>query len=106
MINEIAREYEIHPIQESQWKKELFDRLPEVFNRKSSKKSQDLESEHLHNRFSQLTTEADRLKIMQTTQSSDRSKVIDKGIGYACVLVLKKAIQITGYIPIIVSTDQ
>ncbi len=32
-INEIAREYEAHPVQVSQWKKDLVERLPEVFGR-------------------------------------------------------------------------
>ena len=35
-INEIAREYSIHPVQVGQWKKELKDRLPEVFKTKSN----------------------------------------------------------------------
>ncbi len=63
-INEIAQEYEIHPIQVSQWKKELLDRLPEVFERKGGKKNQDpeQEQEHLHKKIGQLTMEVDWLK--------------------------------------------
>jgi transposase-like protein len=41
-INEIAREHQVHPVQVSQWKKDLVERLPEVFGRKG-----DLEAELL-----------------------------------------------------------
>ena len=30
-VSETAREYEIHPVQVSQWKKEIQERLPEIF---------------------------------------------------------------------------
>jgi transposase len=33
-VNEIAREHEVHPVLVSQWKKELVERMPEVFGRK------------------------------------------------------------------------
>ena len=33
-IQEIARDYEVHPVQVSDWKKILIDRIPEAFERK------------------------------------------------------------------------
>ena len=30
--SELASEYEVHPVQVSQWKRQLLDRLPEVFD--------------------------------------------------------------------------
>ncbi len=63
-ISEIAQEYEIHPIQVSNWKKELLERLPEIFDRKGDKKDKDpdREQEHLHTKIGQLTMEVDWLE--------------------------------------------
>jgi transposase len=63
-ISEIAQEYEIHPIQVSNWKKELLDRLPEIFDRKGETKDRDKdrEQEHLHKKIGQLTMEVDWLE--------------------------------------------
>ena len=36
-IHVIAQRYEIHPVQVSQWKKEVATRLPEVFTKPSAK---------------------------------------------------------------------
>ncbi len=33
-VHPIAQEYHVHPVQVSHWKKELLERLPEVFGRK------------------------------------------------------------------------
>lgn len=35
-IHEIAADNEIHPVQVSQWKKELQERMPEIFERKNA----------------------------------------------------------------------
>ena len=32
-VAEIAREYQVHPVQVSQWKRAILERLPEVFER-------------------------------------------------------------------------
>ena len=34
-VHAIAAKYQVHPVQVSQWKKELLERLPEVFARKA-----------------------------------------------------------------------
>ena len=36
-IHEIAAENEVHPVQVSQWKKELSDRMSELFERKNAR---------------------------------------------------------------------
>ena len=35
-LNEIAREHSVHPVQVGKWKKELKERLPEIFKTKSN----------------------------------------------------------------------
>ena len=34
-VHAIAAKYQVHPVQVSQWKKEVAERLPEVFSRKT-----------------------------------------------------------------------
>ena len=43
-VNEIAKEYEVHPVQVSQWKKELVDGAEVLFG-KRKRKSGDTEAE-------------------------------------------------------------
>ena len=40
-IHAIAAKYEVHPVQVSQWKKEVAERLPEVFARKPDADARD-----------------------------------------------------------------
>jgi transposase-like protein len=63
-INEIAAKYEVHPVQVGNWKKELLDRVPEVFERKNSKKDKtdEREREQLERKVGQLTMEVDWLE--------------------------------------------
>jgi len=63
-VSEIAAEYEIHPVQVSQWKKDLQERVPEVFEkpRKSDGASERREAERLERKVGQLTMEVDWLK--------------------------------------------
>jgi transposase-like protein len=48
-INQIAAEHEIHPVQVSQWKKELETRMTEIFEKpqKADDKSKEREAERL-----------------------------------------------------------
>ena len=46
-IHEIAADYEVHPVQVSQWKKTLQERMSEVFDRKNGR-SEDLEQAKRH----------------------------------------------------------
>ena len=62
-VGQIAREYQVHPVQVTQWKGVIRDRLPELFERASEpgKDSQELIAQ-LHEKIGQLTVEADWLK--------------------------------------------
>ncbi len=46
-VHQIASENEIHPVQVSQWKKELQERMAEIFERKN-KRSKETEREQRH----------------------------------------------------------
>lgn len=57
-VHVIATRYKIHPVQVSQWKKEVAVRLPELFARKS-----DGEFEEMKVREKELFEEIGRLKM-------------------------------------------
>ena len=64
-IHQIAAENEIHPVQVSQWKKELAERVGEIFERKNAR-SKEAEQEKrrieaLERKVGQLTIERDWL---------------------------------------------
>lgn len=63
-INEIAAKYELHPVQVGNWKKELLERVPEVFERKNAAKDPDAEQERarLERKVGQLSMEVDWLE--------------------------------------------
>jgi transposase-like protein len=63
-VAEIAREYQVHPNQVSQWKSQLVERLPEVFENGPSAQLQEREQEleRLERKVGQLTMELDWLK--------------------------------------------
>ena len=62
-VGQIAREYQVHPVQVTQWKGVIRDRLPELFE---SGQRPDTDQEaliaQLHEKIGQLTVEADWLK--------------------------------------------
>ncbi len=62
--NEIAAEFEIHPVMVSNWKNEMLSSLPELFESKNSKKEQASvkEKEDLHKKVGQLAMEVDFLE--------------------------------------------
>ena len=62
--SEIAKEFEIHPVMVSNWKKEMLARLPELFETKDAKKEEASakEKEDLHRKLGQLTMEVDFLE--------------------------------------------
>ena len=62
-VGQIAREYQVHPVQVTQWKGVIRDRLPELFERAAEPggDSQELIAQ-LHEKIGQLTVEADWLK--------------------------------------------
>jgi len=62
-IQEIARDYEVHPVQVSDWKKILIDRMPEAFERKNGVRGGgedfEREREELHSKIGELTVKLD-----------------------------------------------
>ena len=63
-VAEIAREYQVHPTQVSQWKRAVIERLPEVFERGATAQAEASEREvaRLEQKVGQLTMELDWLK--------------------------------------------
>ena len=63
-VAEIAKEFDVHPVQVSQWKAQLLEQLPSVFEKgpdhdaEAAKKRE----EKLHRKVGQLTMEVDFLK--------------------------------------------
>ena len=64
-VGQIAREYEVHPVQVTQWKGVIGQRLPELFESGRGEgplhDSQELVAQ-LHEKIGQLTIEVDWLK--------------------------------------------
>ncbi len=63
-VNQIASEYDVHPGQISQWKKQALEQLVVGFTRKGGKRDQDDEAlkEKLYSQIGQLKVENDWLK--------------------------------------------
>ena len=63
-LQQIAKNYQVHPTQVSQWKRELKERLPEIIATKSDGREEDWEKDRdrLHAKIGQLTVELDWLK--------------------------------------------
>jgi transposase-like protein len=63
-VAQIARDYQVHPNQVSQWKSEVSQRLPEVFETGPTVQIQESEKEieRLERKVGQLTMELDWLK--------------------------------------------
>ena len=62
-VGQIAREYQVHPVQVTQWKGIIRDRLPELFESpQQAGEDQEQVIAQLHEKIGQLTVEADWLK--------------------------------------------
>jgi transposase-like protein len=62
-VGQIAREFQVHPVQVTQWKGTIRDRLPELFEgaRPAEVDQQEMIAQ-LHEKIGQLTVETDWLK--------------------------------------------
>jgi len=64
-INEVAKEFEVHPVQVRQWKKELIEGSEDIFRasgKKQSSRSDEISIAQLEQKIGQLTVENDWLK--------------------------------------------
>jgi len=63
-VHAIAAKYQVHPVQVSQWKKDLLERLPEVFATKPppSVAESAAKEDRLYRKIGQLEVELDWLK--------------------------------------------
>ena len=63
-IQQIAKAYEIHPVQVSDWKKAMIERMPEIFSsgrKKSPEEQYEREKAQLHAKIGQQAVEIDFL---------------------------------------------
>lgn len=61
-VSQIAREYDVHPVQVSQWKNQVLERLPVLFGSEVEKVADEGMVAKLHEKIGQLTVENDFLK--------------------------------------------
>jgi transposase-like protein len=63
-LSEIARHYEVHPNQITQWKKRVEETLPQIFSLKGDKRLQDRDEliDELYRQIGQLKVELDWVK--------------------------------------------
>ena len=62
-VGQIAREYQVHPVQVTQWKRIIRDRLPELFESPASVSEDSQQTiAQLHEKIGQLSVELDWLK--------------------------------------------
>jgi transposase-like protein len=62
-VGQISSEYEVHPIQVTQWKAVIRDRLPELFESAVHAETDQQETiAQLHEKIGELTVEVDWLK--------------------------------------------
>jgi len=64
MVNEIAADYGVHPVQITQWKRVALDALPDIFSRRRGAKHKEEETvkSALYQQIGQLKVELDWLK--------------------------------------------
>jgi len=78
-VHAIAAKYQVHPVQVSQWKKEMLERLPEVFARKApTSVAEAAEREaRLYQKIGQLEWNSTGLKKNLRSSTAERRKMIE-----------------------------
>ena len=61
-VSQIAKEFEVHPVQVSQWKNQVMERLPDVFEGGAGREVDEELVAKLHEKIGQLSVENDFLK--------------------------------------------
>jgi transposase-like protein len=61
-VSQIAKEFDVHPVQVSQWKNQLMERLPQTFEADAARIVDEEVVSKLHEKIGQLTVENDFLK--------------------------------------------
>jgi transposase-like protein len=64
-IQEIAKEYDVHPVQVSDWKKKILEGMPDVFTaakKRSAEEVFNVQREKLHAKIGQQAVEIDFLR--------------------------------------------
>ena len=71
-VHAIAQEHQVHPVQVSQWKKELIERLPEVFGRKAGPEAEvpARRKERLERKTGELTMDVEFLEKSADNRAS------------------------------------
>ena len=79
-VNELAREYEVHPVQIAKWKKEIKERSAELFKKNPDIEVRELarERERLQKKVGELTLDVDFLKKMRSIGASARLNMINQ----------------------------
>jgi len=80
-IAELAGEFDVHPNQIAQWKKQLLQSLPELFScsRQKEKQKRDDLTEYLYQQTGQLKVELDWLKKKLELTLEQKRKALEPG---------------------------
>ena len=93
-VHAIAAKHEIHPVQVSQWKKEMAARLPEVFARKPDAEAADAKAreDELYRKIGRLEMELDWLKKKLANSSVEERRRMIESVDPALSVVRQCAV--------------
>jgi transposase len=66
-LNELASQYNVHPTQISQWKKQLLDGLSSIFSTQKKKTDDTQQLDNLYRQIGEMTVQRDWLKKKLTS---------------------------------------